>query len=168
MSPKCPGITLSVSCVRSIFAVTNQLAMKAANITLVFSGQTEAAFNFYKSIFGGEFSNFQRMKDMPAPMPLSAEEGEKILHAALPVGNSVLMGMDMPAGRGAVSAGNNFMVTLDTSSAEETTRIFNDLSEGGFVMMPLDHQFWGAFFGMVTDKFGIQWMLSYMNQEQPM
>jgi PhnB protein len=138
--------------------------MKASNITIVFDGKTEAAFNFYRSIFGGEFSNFQRMKDMQGAPPMSAEEGEKILHAALPIGNSVIMGMDMPSGRGTVNAGNNFMVTLDTSSEEETTRVFNRLAEGGFVMMPLGHQFWGAFFGMVTDKFGIQWMLSYMGQ----
>jgi PhnB protein len=140
--------------------------MKAINITIIFNGKTEAALNFYKSIFGGDFINFQRTKEMPGAPPMSAEEGEKVLHAALPVGNSVLMGMDMPQGRGTVNAGNNFMVTLDTSSEEETTRVFNRLSEGGIVTMPLGHQFWGAFFGMVTDQFGIQWMLSYMNQHQ--
>lgn len=136
--------------------------MKAVNITLVFDGQTEAAFTFYKSIFGDEFSNVTRMKDMPGPTPLSAEESEKILHMAYPVGNSVLMGMDMPKGRGTVNMGNNFMVTLDTSSEDETTQAFNGLAEGGFVMMPVAHQPWGAFFGMLTDKFGIQWMLSYV------
>lgn len=140
--------------------------MKAINITIIFNGKTEAALNFYKSIFGGDFINFQRMKEMPGAPPMSAEEGEKVLHAALPVGNSVLMGMDMPQGRGTVNEGNNFMVTLDTSSEEETTRVFNRLSEGGVVTMPLGHQFWGAFFGMVTDQFGIQWMLSYMSQHQ--
>jgi len=139
--------------------------MKAVNITLIFNGQAEAALSFYKSIFGGEYINFQRMKEMPGAPPMSAGEGEKILHAALPVGNSVLMGMDMPAGRGTVNAGNNFMVTLDTSSEEETTRVFNSLSEGGIVTMPLGHQFWGAFFGMVNDQFGIQWMLSYVEQK---
>lgn len=136
--------------------------MKAINITLIFKGQAEAAFNFYKSIFGGEFSNLQRMKDMPNPPPMSDEEAQNILHMAFPVGNSVLMGMDMPEGRGGINVGNNFMATLDTSSEEETLRIFNGLAEGGIVMMPLDHQFWGAYFGMVTDKFGIQWMLSYV------
>ena len=68
----------------------------------------------------------------------------------------------MPTGRGTVNIGNNFMVTLDTSSEEETIKVFNSLAEGGLITMPLDHQFWGAFFGMVTDRFGIQWMLSYM------
>lgn len=136
--------------------------MKAINITIMFDGKAEAAFTFYRSIFGGGFSNFQRMKDMPGAAPMPADEAEKILHVALPVGNSVIMGMDMPKGRGTVNAGNNFMVTLDTSSEEETTRVCNSLAEGGFVMMPVAHQFWGAFFGMVTDKFGIQWMLSYV------
>ena len=140
--------------------------MKAVNITLVFDGQAEAAFNFYKSIFGGEFSVFQRLKDMPNPYPMSDEEQEKILHVAYPLGNSVLMGMDMPDGRGTVNAGNNFMVTMDTGSEEETERIFAGLSAGGNIMMPLAHQFWGAYFGMVTDKFGIQWMLSYVNTPQ--
>ena len=136
--------------------------MKAINITILFDGQAEAAFNFYKSVFGGDFSIVQRMKDMPDAPPMLADEREKILHMAFPIGSAVLMGMDMPAGRGTVNTGNNFMVTLDTSSEEETTRLFNGLSEGGTVMMPVEHQFWGAFFGMLTDKFGIQWMLSYV------
>ena len=136
--------------------------MKANNITILFDGQAEAAFNFYNSVFGGDFSNVQRMKDMPDAPPMLADEREKILHMAFPIGSAVLMGMDMPAGRGTVNTGNNFMVTLDTSSEEETTRLFNGLSEGGTVMMPVEHQFWGAFFGMLTDKFGIQWMLSYV------
>jgi PhnB protein len=136
--------------------------MKAVNITLTFNGQAEAAFNFYKSVFGGEFIHVQRLKDMPSPNPMSAGEGEKILHIALPIGNAVLAGMDIPQGRPEAIAGTNFMVTLDTSSEEETQQLFEGLSEGGFVMMPLDHQFWGAYFAMFTDKFGIQWMLSYV------
>lgn len=137
--------------------------MKAINITLLYDGQTEAAFNFYKSVFGGEFSNVQRMKDMPNPHPMSAEESEKILHMAFPIGSAILMGMDMPAGRGTVNQGNNFMITLDTSSKEEATKIFDGLSVGGTVMMPMADQFWGSYFGMFTDKFGIQWMVSYVN-----
>jgi PhnB protein len=136
--------------------------MKAINITLIFNGQTEAAFNFYKSAFGGEFTHLQRMKDIPGDHPLSAEEGEKILHVALPIDGALLLGMDIPHNRPAANPGNNFMVTLDTSSEEETTKLFNALGEGGFIMMPIGHQFWGSFFGMVTDKFGIQWMLSYV------
>jgi len=141
--------------------------MKALNITLVFNGKTEAAFDFYKSVFGGEYSNVQRMKDMPGASPMSAEEGEKIMHMSLPItGNQVLMGMDMPEGRGTTNMGDNFFITLDTSSEEETTKLFNGLSKGGSVMMPLAKQFWGSFFGMVTDPFGVQWMLSYAYQNE--
>jgi len=136
--------------------------MKAVNITLTFNGHAEAAFNFYRSVFGGEFIHVQRLKDMPSPNPMPTEEGEKILHIALPIGTAVLAGMDIPAGRPESIAGTNFMVSLDTSSEEETQKLFEGLSEGGFVMMPLDHQFWGAYFAMFTYKFGIQWMLSYV------
>lgn len=136
--------------------------MKAVNITLIFNGQTEAAFNFYKAAFGAEFIHLQRMKEIPGEHTFSEEESQKILHVALPVGGAILMGMDIPQNRPATNPGNNFMVTLDTSSEEETTQLFNALSEGGTVMMPLGQQFWSAYFGMVTDKFGIQWMLSYV------
>jgi PhnB protein len=135
--------------------------MKGFDITLLFDGQAEDAFNFYKSVFGGEFANLQRMGDLPSPAPLPDSEKNKILHMALPIGESILMGMDMPAGRGAVNAGNNFFVTLNTSSEEETDELFKKLSDGANIMMPLEKQFWGAYFGMLTDKFGIQWMLSF-------
>ena len=136
--------------------------MKAVNITLTFNGQAEAAFNFYKSVFGGEFIHLQRLKEAPMPHPLSAEEGEKVLHVALPVGRQVLAGMDVPSGRPESISGTNFMITLDTESEEETARLYDALTDGGVVMMPLEHQFWGAYFGMFTDKFGIQWMVSYV------
>jgi PhnB protein len=136
--------------------------MKAINITLLFDGQAEEAFTFYKSVFGGEFSNVQRLKDMPSPTPITGEAGEKILHMSYPIGSAILMGMDMPERAGTVDMGNNFMVTVDTGSEEETERFFNGLVEGGIPMMPVAHQFWGAYFGMLKDKFGIQWMLSYV------
>jgi len=134
-----------------------------ANITLAFNGNTEAAFNFYKSVFGGEFIHVQRMSDIPhPPQDTSAEEANKILHIALPIGSSsVLNGMDVPGSRPAVNIGNNFMVTIDTEGEEETKKIFDGLAQGANITIPLDHQFWGAYFGMLTDKFGIQWMLSY-------
>src|ERR1700712_2093714 len=111
--------------------------MKAVNITLLFEGEAEAALNFYKSVFGGEFEGFQRMTDIPGnPMP--AEEANKVLHASLPVGNSRIMAMDAPRGRMVLNKGNNFMITVDTESEEETTRAFNALAEGGIITMPLD------------------------------
>jgi PhnB protein len=139
--------------------------MKASNITLMFNGNTETVFNFYRSVFGGEFTTLQRMKDMPGDHQLPPEAAEKILYVQLPVGNSVIMGMDIPAHMPPADSGKNFMITLDTSSEEETTQLFNELSAGGFAMMPLGHQFWGAFFGMVTDQFGIQWMISYVEEK---
>ncbi len=135
--------------------------MKGFDITLLFDGQTEEAFNFYKSVFGGEFSNLQRLGDLPSPHEMPESEKNKILHMAFPIGGSVLMGMDMPAGRGTVNPGNNFFVTLNTSSEEETDTLFGKLSDGANIMMPLEKQFWGAYFGMLTDKFGVQWMLTY-------
>jgi len=136
--------------------------MKVVNITLMFNGETEAAFNFYKSVFGGEFSNLQRMKDIPNAPPMPPELAEKILYMSLPIANNTLMGMDIPPHMPAVNSGNNFMITLDTSSKEENTSLFNALAENGTVLMPLGDQFWGAFFGMVKDQFGISWMLSYV------
>jgi len=135
--------------------------MKKLNITLAFNGEAEAAFNFYQSVFGGEFINLQRMSDLPSPMELSDSEKSKILHMALSIGNTVLMGMDLPPNRGTVNKGNNFFVTLNTSSKEETDSLFSKLSDGANIMMPVEQQFWGAYFGMLTDKFGIQWMLTY-------
>jgi PhnB protein len=138
--------------------------MKGFDITLMFNGQTEEAFNFYRSVFGGEFSSVQRMSDLPTPMEMPESEKSKILHMAFPIGNTVLMGMDIPHGRGTVNQGNNFFVTLNTSSEAETDELFGKLSEGGMVMMPVEKQFWGAYFGMLTDKFGIQWMLTFSEQ----
>jgi PhnB protein len=136
--------------------------MKAVNITLTFNGQAEAAFNFYKSVFGGEFIHVQKLKDMPSPHPIPPGEGDKILHIALPLAGQLLAGMDIPQGRPESNPGNNFMITLDTSSEDETAVLFEALSDGGIVTIALAHQFWGAYFGMLTDKFGIQWMLSYV------
>jgi PhnB protein len=135
--------------------------MKGFDITLLFDGQTEEAFNFYKSVFGGEFSNVQRMSDLPSPTEIPESELNKILHMSLPIGESILMGMDLPAGRGTVNKGNNTFITLNTSSEEETDELFKKLSDGANIMMPVEKQFWGAYFGMLTDKFGIQWMLTF-------
>ena len=141
--------------------------MKAINPYLNFNGNCEEAFNFYKSVFGGEFAMLMRFKDIPAEemdadhqMPDS--EGQKIMHVSLPVGQStILMGSDVPSVMGMVQNGSNFAIAISTDSEAETDEIFNGLSAGGQVTMPLDKVFWGSYFGMLTDKFGIQWMVSY-------
>lgn len=139
--------------------------MAAINPYLNFDGNCEEVFNFYKSVFETDFEMLMRFKEVPAEAGLPAGEGEKIMHVALPIGHgTVLMGSDRPAAMGLVTGGNNYYISIQTDSQEETTRIFNGLSAAGEVSMPLHQTFWGATFGMLTDKFGIQWMVNYDNR----
>jgi PhnB protein len=134
--------------------------MKAINPYLNFPGNTEEAFNFYKSIFGGEFTNVQRFgKGEKIPESVS----NKIMHIALPVGNgNVLMGTDACEEMGfKLTKGNNMYIILDPESKEEADNLFNSLAKGGKIGQPLQDTFWGAYYGDVTDKFGIQWMVNY-------
>jgi PhnB protein len=143
--------------------------MITLNPYLHFNGNTEEAFDFYKSVFGGEFVSFQRYKDMPQGSgdpgceQISEADREKVLHAALPIGKgNVLMASDYPGSMSdTLIPGNNVSISLNTESEKETERIFKALSAGGDIKMPLQKTFWNAYFGMVTDKFGIQWMINY-------
>jgi len=140
--------------------------MTTVNIYLNFKGNCEEAFNFYKSAFGAEFSYVGRFKDMPPQegmAPLSKEMEDQIMHISLPISNeTMIMGSDT-GGEWAPSfqQGNNFSVSISTDSKEEADRLFSSLSEGGNVTMPLADTFWGDYFGMFTDKFGINWMVSF-------
>ncbi len=138
--------------------------MKTINTTLSFNGEAEAAFNLYRSVFGGEFIHLQRMSDIPGVQGLSAEEANKVLHVALQAGNSILNGMDIPGSRTPAIFGTNIFIGIETSSEEETDRFMAGLAEGGQIMMPAAHQFWGSYFGMVTDRFGVQWMVGYAKE----
>ncbi|MCG3206732.1 MAG: hypothetical protein FOGNACKC_00331 [Anaerolineae bacterium] len=142
--------------------------MTTINPYLNFSDHCEDAFNFYRSVFGGEFAMVMRFKDVPPEYQMGEGEAEKIMHIALPIGpGTILMGSDTPAAMGPVNNGSNFSIAISTDSEAEATRLFNGLSAGGQVSMPLDKTFWGAYFGMLTDKFGVQWMVSYdYNQQQ--
>lgn len=137
--------------------------MAAINPYLTFNGNCEEAFNFYKSVFGGEFPYIGRFKEMPAQYNVPAEQGEKIMHVSLPIGNgTVLMGSDNSKEYGeATIFGNNFSISLDADSEEEAKNLFEKLSASGKVSMPLEKTFWGALFGMLVDKFGIQWMVNF-------
>ncbi|NQX43311.1 PhnB protein [Pedobacter steynii] len=137
--------------------------MAAINPYLNFEGKTEEAFNFYKSVFGGEFQVIQRFKDMPDGDKMSAEDGNKIMHVSLPIGDgNVLMGTDTLESMGQkLNMGNNFSISVDTDSEAESDQIFNALVAGGEVVMPLEKTFWGAYFGMLTDRFGIQWLVNF-------
>ena len=138
--------------------------MTSLNPYLNFNGNCEEAFNFYKSVFGGEYLTKMRFKDTPKEhqMPGSEGESEKIMHVSLPIGNgTVLMGSDVPEAFGKANIGSNFYISINADSEKEAEKLFNTLSAGGKVAMPLDKAFWGAYFGMFTDKFGIQWMVNY-------
>jgi PhnB protein len=134
---------------------------------LNFNGNTEDAFNFYKSVFGGEFITLQRYKETPHAGDMAASEQEKIMHVALPIGSgNILMGTDIPDSMKKVSFGTNFSLSIEAESEAHASQVFTKLSDGGQITMPLDKVFWGAYFGMLTDKFGVQWMVNY-SYDQP-
>lgn len=139
--------------------------MASINPYLTFNGNCEEAFNFYKSVFGGDFAYVGRFGEMPPQdgPSMPAEEAHKIMHISLPIGNgSALMGSDT-GGEWAqgFTAGNNFSISINGESKEEADKIFNALAAGGQTTMPMADTFWGSYFGMCTDKFGISWMMSY-------
>ena len=145
--------------------------MTTVNIYLNFNGNCEEAFNFYKSVFGGEFPYIGRYNDMPPSeegKTLPAEQGDKIMHISLPISQeTMLMGSDTGGGwASSFFQGNNFSISISTDSQEEADRLFNGLSAGGQVTMPMAKTFWGDYFGMFTDKFGINWMVSYNTNQQ--
>jgi PhnB protein len=137
--------------------------MATVNPYLNFNGNTEDAFNFYKSVFGTEFAMVQRFKDTPHGDNMAASDKEKIMHIALPIGQgTMLMGTDTLASMGQnVTMGDNFSLAISPDSEADADAIFKKLSAGGKVTMALEKMFWGAYFGMLTDKFGIQWMVNY-------
>jgi PhnB protein len=137
--------------------------MATLNPYLNFQGNTEEAFNFYKSVFGGEFVALMRFKDTPEADKIPAHEQDKIMHIALPIGkDNILMGTDTLESMGqTLQAGNNMSLAIGADSEEEANKLFKGLSAGGQVTMPLEKAFWGDYFGMLTDKFGIQWMVSF-------
>lgn len=139
--------------------------MTTINTYLSFKGNCEEAFNFYKAAFGGEFAHVGRFKDMPQDDPtckVDKSELNNIMHISFPIGNTVLMGSDS-GGEWAsqIKVGNNFSVSINTDSVAEADRLFNTLSANGKVIMPMNKTFWDSYFGMFTDQFGIQWMVSF-------
>jgi PhnB protein len=141
--------------------------MATINPYLNFNGNTEEAFDFYKSAFGGEFSMVMRYKDAPPEHQMGESNGEKIMHISLPIGkDTILMGSDSPEMYGKVIQGTDIHISISTESKEEADKLFNGLSAGGQVMMPMENAFWGSYFGMFKDKFGIHWMMSYDEKYQ--
>ncbi|HQV38409.1 MAG: VOC family protein [Flavobacteriales bacterium] len=131
---------------------------------LTFDGNCEAAFTFYKSVFGGEFAMISRFGEMPPDpkMPVSDADKQRVMHVSYPIGEgAALMGSDTISNGPKVTQGNNFSISINAHSKAEADKLFNGLSAGGKVTMPLADTFWGAYFGMFSDRFGINWMVNF-------
>lgn len=132
------------------------------NIYLTFDGNCREAFEFYRSVFGGEFSSWATYADGPPEMNVPGEQRDRVMHVSLPVDTSVLMGSDSSSVSPGppTTAGNNFSISVTARNREHCDTLFAKLSDGGRVGMPMQPTFWGAYFGTLTDRFGINWMVS--------
>lgn len=138
--------------------------MAKVNIYLTFDGECEEAFNFYKSVFGGEFSYLSRFHELPGneKTEITVKHGNRIVHVALPISaETMLMGCDSGSYSEKPAIGTNFSISVSVESKQEADRIFDALSIGGKILKPIAFAFWGDYFGMVTDKFGINWMVNF-------
>lgn len=142
--------------------------MAKLNPYLNFDGKAEEAFNFYKSVFGGAFLGaINRVGSVPGTENLSDDEKNRVIHIALPIGkDDRLMGADIIPSMGhKLVAGNNNYISIFPDSRGEADKLFNGLSAGGAVEMPLQDQFWGDYFGSFVDKFGVHWMINYHEEK---
>ena len=138
--------------------------MATVHTYLIFKGNCEEAFNFYKSVFGGDFIFLGRYSEMPTNdgCEVSDADKNKIMHISLPIGHTILMGSDWSGDwASTLVAGNNFSISINAESKDEADRLFNGISADGKITMPMENAFWGAYFGMATDKFGINWMVNF-------
>ncbi len=137
--------------------------MATINPYINFNGNAEEAFTFYKSVFGGEFAGITRFKDMrSAEFEVAENEANKIMRIALPIGKSILIANDVPEAMGRVNENENrSKIAVTADSQEEAYRIFNGLSAGGTVEMPLAESPWGTYFAMLRDKYGIEWTIEF-------
>ena len=137
--------------------------MAQINPHINFNGNAEEAFNFYKSVFGGEFAMIIRFKEMSsAEFPIAEKEANKIMHIALPIGKNVLMANDVPESLGRVNENENrSKISVSAESREEADKIYSGLSVGGAIEMPIGDSPWGSYFAMFRDKYGIEWMIDF-------
>lgn len=138
--------------------------MTTINPYINYNGNCEEAFEFYRSVFGGEFmGGWMRWGEVDGGPPVPDSAKSKIMHIALPIGDgSVLMGSDVVEGFGPpFQEGNNYSIALGPNSEEEADRLYSGLSAGGQATMPMADAFWGGYFGMFTDKFGVNWLINY-------
>ena len=139
----------------------------ALNPYLTFNDNCREAFEFYRSIFGGEFMNISTFREGPKEMGIAEEDLDRIMHVSLPIGSSVLMGSDTCSSFGPPRvAGNNFSLCFGADSKLHADEVFDKLSDGGKIVMPMGGVFWGSYYGKCTDKFGITWdILAEHSQE---
>ncbi len=137
--------------------------MAQINPYINFNGNAEEAFNFYKSVFGGEFTMIKRFKDLSMPeFNVSEHEANKIMHIALPIGKNNLMANDVPEILGQVNENENrSKICISAESREEADTLYGGLSAGGTIEMPIGDSPWGTYFGMFMDKYGIEWMVEF-------
>lgn len=137
--------------------------MAQINPHINFNGNAEEAFTFYQSVFGGGFARIMRFKDLSNPeFPIAEKEANKIMHIALPIGKSVLMGNDVPEFMGRTNENENrSKIVISAESKEEADKLYNGLSAGGQVEMPIGDSPWGSYFAMFRDKYGIEWMVDF-------
>lgn len=137
--------------------------MALINPHINFNGNAEEAFNFYKSVFGGEFAKIIRFKDLEsADFPVSEKEENKIMHIALPIGKNILMVNDVPESMGPTNENENrSKISISAESKDEADKLFNGLSAGGQIEFPISDSPWGSYFGMFRDKYGIEWMVDF-------
>lgn len=137
--------------------------MATINPYINFNGNAEEAFNFYRSVFGGEFTELKRFKDMAVPgFHVSESDANKIMVITLPIGNNVLMANDVPESMGRTNERENrSKISVSAESKEEADKIFNGLSAGGEVEMPIGESPWGSYFAMFRDKYGIEWTVEF-------
>ena len=145
--------------------------MARVSTYLNFDRSTEQAFEFYRSVFGGDFvGGIHRMGEAPASPgqpPMAAADRDLVMHVELAIfGGHMLMGTDAPGSMGfTLTQGNNVFVNLEPDTRTETDTLFEALSAGGKVEMPLQEMFWGDYFGSLTDKFGTKWMFNCTAKE---
>jgi PhnB protein len=137
--------------------------MAIINPYINFNGNAEEAFTFYRSVFGGEFAKIIRFRELSSPeFPVPENEANKIMYIALPIGKNVLIANDVPASMGRVNENENrSKIAVSAESKEEADKLFNGLSAGGNVEMPIDNSPWGSYFGMFRDRYGIEWTVEY-------
>ena len=142
--------------------------MAQINPYINFNGNAEEAFLFYQSVFGGEFAQITRFKEMESrEFPIDESEANKIMHIALPIGQNILMGNDVPVFMGKVNENENrSKIAVSAASREEADHIFNGLSMGGTIEFPINDSPWGSYFGMFRDKYGIEWMVDFDPKHQ--